>query len=1218
MNAPILEPMTAAQTSGRLTGKIALVTGAAGNLGGEIVRYYLREGATVVMTGRTPARTEAAREAVLAATGADPARVSTVVLDGADAASVRAGIAEVVERHGRIDILVNNAGSAGPKAPLERVPLTAEELANGDTETVAQAARSLLGVAWNLVRAAADFMPAGGSIINVSTIFSRTHYYARTAYVVPKAAMNALSRTLAQELGVRGIRVNLLFPGPIESDRIRTVFAAMDKLQGKAANTTADHFTGIMALARGGAEPAAKPLPTPADIAATCVFLGSDESAAITGHDFEVTHGMSVPKESRSTYLSRPTMRSIDGAGLGIVVAGGDSLADALEIARVQAACGAAVLLGFGSDAAVAMMRQRIDASPATGRLTLARFDRSDPAQMEACLAEFSAAEGEITGAIVLPEFGSDSFTGPLHAATDEQVDSFIDDELTGAVAVARSLTRYWKLHDSLVHDPRFVFVGGPSDGGANAWNGLFAAVCEQLIRVWRDESTVDVELGRRRQAEWGNQIVRSGNAESENIRFTAGQCARILLKERRIEPISLHLPPSIGEATGARVAMVGFAENITGLHLGKVALITGGSAGIGGQVARLLALAGARVMLVARRETELATMRARIVGELEDIGFSGVERRVRTLSGIDVSDHAALAGAVDATIAAFGRIDYLINNAGISGAEEMVVDMDVDAWRRTLDANLISNYVLAHAVVPRMKAQGSGYILNVSSYFGGEKHLAVAYPNRADYAVSKAGQRAMAEAMARSLGPEVQINAIAPGPVDGDRLGGTGGKPGLFERRGRLILENKRLNAVHAAVVRAVRRGIPVETVLGRLSRNDSVRIAHDTDNPRELRDLALACAQEGDDTCTWDRFIMTREIAARLVKRLRLGGYFRDAATWRDRPDTADANGGWLLRVPVGDLPWLPEAKVAAEATKVGAGVTSLLNLGRMPTEGEVAQATVFFLADRAVSGETFMPSGGLSLERSTVERELFGSPKQERLDRMRGKTVWIVGEHLADHLTAAAQAFADCAVERIVLIVRTPEAGAAMTAELGGGAVEILVAENDGLEDAMDRALAQWGPPTTVVSSPFAPLPDRLFGEEPLTPPEFAQLIEENLTHHFRVSRKVSLYDHCQLVLVTPDVAMGNSGPAFALANFVKTALHAFTATLAVENERLVHEVAVNQINLTRRVRSEEPRNLEEHLEEVRRFARAVLLAGAPIPDAEDSRYRARIYRGMSMTV
>jgi len=98
----------------------------------------------------------------------------------------------------------------------------------------------------------------------------------------------------------------------------------------------------------------------------------------------------------------------------------------------------------------------------------------------------------------------------------------------------------------------------------------------------------------------------------------------------------------------------------------------------------------------------------------------------------------------------------------------------------------------------------------------------------------------------------------------------------------------------------------------------------------------------------------------------------------------------------------------------------------------------------------------------------------------------------------------------------------------------------------------------------------------------------------------------------------VPAGTDGEAFSLANFVKSTLHALTATLAVENERLVHNVPVNQINLTRRVRSEEPRDEEETLEEVRRFARAVLLAGAPLLDAEDSRYRSRIYRGMAITV
>jgi malonyl-CoA reductase/3-hydroxypropionate dehydrogenase (NADP+) len=1214
---------------GRLAGKIAVVTGAAGNLGGHIVTHYLAEGATVVMTGRTPDRTEAAAQALLKATGADPARLATVALDGGDIASVRSAIAEVVKKFGRIDILVNNAGSAGPKQPIENLPLSAEELAalqkkgSTDSETVRDALRNIFGVAWNVARVAAEYIPEGGSIINVSTIFSRTPYYARAAYVVPKAAMNAWSRELSLELGTKGIRVNLVYPGPIESERIRNVFAAMDAARGDAAGTTATQFFDMMSLERAtGGNEKAKTFPTPTDIATTCVFLGSDESAAYNGHDFEVTHGMSVRKEQRSTYLARPTMRSMDGTGLAVLIAAGDDWEEALEIAQVQLACGAEVVLGLPRAADVAIAEKRCKALGLSDKLSIIRFSRKDPAGMEEALEDYTKGGTPVSGALFLPALGAGELSGAITAAEDSVVEALMDAELAGNMALARTMSRYWKRHDNLLQPPRFVFVSHASDGKGDIYGHILRAATEQLIRIWRDESEIDTAHGRRRQAEWGNQIVRFTNTEAENIRFTAGHAARILLKESKLGEITLYVPSNIGEATGARKAMPGFSENITGLHLGKVALITGGSAGIGGQVARLLALAGGKVMMVARRESELAVARAKIVSELEDIGFAGVERRVQTLANVDVSNFESLKGAVDATLKAFGRIDYLINNAGVAGAEDMVVDMGVDAWNYTLDANLVSNYFLMHHVAPLMKAQGSGYILNVSSYFGGEKYLAVAYPNRADYAVSKAGQRAMVESMARYLGPEVQFNAIAPGPVDGDRLSGTGGKPGLFERRGKLILENKRLNAVHAAAIKAIRRGVRVEAVLARLARNDTVKMSHDTNNPRELRELALACAREGDGTCTWDQYLLTPSIAAALVSRLRQAGLFLDAPEWNDRPATPENDADWLLRVPPEDAPFLPADKIAIEAKKVGSGVLSKLYLGKMPTEHDVAQATVFFLADRAVSGETFMPSGGLSVERSTTERELFGSPKQERLDQMRGKTVWIIGEHLADYLAETARAFIeDCHVANVVLITRTAEAFEAIKAQLEPETAEALTSlvKTTDIEAAMDEALVAWGKPTTILSTPMSALPGKLFGQDdPLSPEEFREVVADNLTHHFRVSRRASLYDDCQLVLTSPDVPMGDKSPAFALANFIKTTLHAFTATLAVENERLVHDVPVNQINLTRRVQSEEPRDLDEHLEEVRRFARAVLLVGAPLPDAEDSRYRARIYRGMSMTV
>ena len=1211
--------------AGRLTGKVALVTGAAGNLGGEIVRHFLREGATVVLTGRERTRIEAARAAAIEMTGAPDDRATVVTLDGADPVSVRSAIAEAMAAHGRLDIVVNNAGSAGPRQPLRTVPLTREELdasraaGSTDSETVGDAMRSILGVAWHVANAAASVMQPGGSIINISTIFSRTEYYARSPYVVPKAALNALSRQLSFELGERGIRVNTLYPGPIRSERIQTVFAAMDTMRGDEPGTTAKDFTALMSLKRSGEEPAAgRTFPTPKDVANTCVFLASDESAAFNGHDFEVTHGMWVRKESRSEFVSRPTMRTVDGSGLSVLVASGDQLDDGLAVARLQAEVGALVLLGVPTDADAESVRGLLSTSGFDTQIRVARFDRSSPAVMEAALMEGPPGGGPIHGAIILPAFGPERFQGLVCEAPDADIDAFIDHELTGAIALARTLSRYWSARTDLPRNPRFVMMTNGSDGAYNSYADMLRGALESLTRVWRDETKVDVRHGRRQWIEWGNQIIRYGNNEPENRRFAAGQAARLIYTDRRIPQVNLYMPKSIVRATGAKRSMVGFMENLTGLHLGKVALITGGSAGIGGQVARLLAMGGARVMLVARRESELEVMRAQIVGELEDVGYSGADRRVRTMAGIDVGNVDTLRKAVDGTLAAFGRIDYLINNAGVAGAEEMVVDMSLDAWRYTLDANLVSNYALLKEVVPIMRKQGSGYILNVSSYFGGEKHLAVAYPNRADYAVSKAGQRALVESLARHLGPEIQINAIAPGPVDGDRLRGLGGKPGLFMRRGRLILENKRLNAVHAAVVKAVRRGLRVEALLQQLAENDVAALAGDPDVPHELRELANACKAEAVSGASWGEFVMTPPIAEDLLARLELGGLFLDTGSWS--VPTAES---WLRRTPPDTTPFLPASSIEREADKVNRGVMSLLHLRRMPTEAEVALATVFFLADRAVTGETFMPSGGLNLERSITERELFGSAKRERLDQLRGRTVWLIGEHLVPHLAEAARQLAElCNVGRIVLLTRTMEGADAIETAIPREyrRVVLKVPCGDDIEGGMNAALQQAGKPTTVISTPFAPLPPVLFGKDGdvLDAAAFRDLVDVNLTHHFRVARKASMMDDAQLVLVSPDVPAGGDTESFSLANFVKTTLHALTATLAVENERLVNDVPVNQINLTRRVRSEEPRNDEETLEEVRRFARAVLLAGAPLPDAEDSRYRSRIYRGMAITV
>ncbi len=1238
---------------GRLAGKTALVTGAAGNIGTQITRRFLEEGATVIMSGRDRKKLESARTALKDELRVAGNRIVVLPMDAAEPGQVRAAITQLLEKVPRIDILVNNAGSAGPKCRLTDLPLLPSDLLSlqeqgiVESETVGVAARNLLGLAWNLVRAVAPHLQAGASVINVSTIFSRTQYYGRAAYVVPKAALNTFSRVLAAQLGPRGIRVNTVFPGPIESPRIRHVFAAMDGLRRVSAGTTASDFLGLMTLARnpaldlvaqsaGGvsATPGSngtrtdhaaptKGFPTVSDVANTIVFLASDESGAINGHHFEVTHGMAVRQESRSTWVSRPELRTVDGTGVEVLVAAGDQVTDALAVARLQAQCGADVRLTLGSEENVRAAEDALGDDPADVRIKVSLLDRTRVDSVREFFERLAASGESLQGAIIFPAFGAWRFRGELMAMSDADVDAFIDGEIVGMMALARGLTRLWQREEARGSGPRVVFLSNGDDGAGNVYGDVLRGAVEELCRVWRDESEQQHRAGDRTSVEWSNHLIRWGNVDPEEVPFAAGQAARLLFTRRRIRQVNLYLPASIVEATGSRRSTFGWMESLMGLHLGKVALITGGSAGIGGQLGRLLAIGGARVMLVARRADQLEEMRSGVVRELEDIGYYGAHDRVAVLADIDVADEASLQAAVQATLKAFGRIDYLVNNAGVAGAEQMVVDMDVDAWRNTLNANLVSNYSLIEKVVPIMKRQGSGYILNVSSYFGGEKYVAVPYPNRADYAVSKAGQRALTENFARFVGPEIQINSIAPGPVDGDRLRGVGGKPGLFERRGRLILENRRLNALYAAVVEAMRAGAASGTLLDRMATNDVAELAAASDAPAPLRTFADKIARAGratEDDASCSRFLMHRSIAQRLVARLRLGGRFLTEPDGGARFDDA-----WIEALPQPPEPFLSSAEVKQEASKIGKGVLGMLHLRNMPTEVEVALATVFFLSDRAVSGETFQPSGGLHQERTITERELFGRAKPERVAKMRGQTIWLIGENLTSHLARAARlALEQSQVGRIILLTRTADAGnevrALLRIVLGAERIENIVVGGD-LEAGMDQALALAGSPAAVVSTPFTPLPSQIFrddGESALDAAGFAALVEAHLTHHFRVARKVSLFDDVRLVLVSPDVPVRPTHAEFALANFVKTTLHALTATLGVENERLVHNVPVNQINLTRRVRSEEPRDLNEQAEEQERFAHAVLLATAPLPDAEDSRYRARIYRGLAITV
>ncbi|NJP07607.1 MAG: SDR family NAD(P)-dependent oxidoreductase [Chloroflexaceae bacterium] len=1219
--------MSTPTPSGLLAGKIAIITGGAGNIGQVITRRYLEEGATVVIADLFADKLHEFHQTLMDEEHIAADRVLTAQMDGSDMKQVRSCVADIIARLGRVDILVNNAGSPGPRQRLDNIPMIREELVPPDNETLRQAIGNLLGIIWNPTRAVAPHMPPGSSIINVSTIFSRTDYYGRIAYVVPKAAVNSLDHSLSQELGVHGIRVNTIYPGPIDSQRIRSVFESMDKLKGLPGGSTAQEFFDIMALRRPNDDgELVQGFPKTLDVANTMVFLGSDLSMAFSDHAFEVTNGMDVPVESATTLVSRPGLRNVDASGKMVLVCAGDQVDDALALMHVLRSCGAEVVLGFRDRSAIAraeqVLRENRQQDLHYTPPTLVYMNPLEPESTEAALAKVQESVGVPQYSIILPTYSSEAFASSTALATadDEIASRFMDEEIVGVVAMASQLDRFWR-KTPVQFSPHVIFMTNGDDGQGNKYADMWRAAVEQLIRVWRHETKLDAA----KQAEgdsavqpvWANQIVRYTNQESGSLEFGCAWAAKLIISERRVDEINLYLPANISITTGTGRPSFGWAESLFGLHLGKVAMITGGSAGIGGQVGRLLALSGASVMLAARGEAQLTQMRESLIQEVRQAGYVNPEQRVQIFPDCDVSREEDLQRLTDHTLATFGRIDYLINNAGIAGAEEMLIDMPLDAWRHTLNANLISNYSLIRKVAPLMKSQGSGYILNVSSYFGGEKYVAIPYPNRSDYAVSKAGQRAMVESFARFLGPEVQINAIAPGPVDGDRLRGTGERPGLFMRRARLILENRRLNDVHGALVEAYRATKqPVAGMLRLLTAND-VHILSRTDHLPSLRQLANAIEEQSDPQSTSRTYLLNETIAQKLVRRLRLAGYISDA----------DVESWQLERHPPD--PFFTKTQIEREARKVRDGVVGMLYLHRMPTEFDVAIATVYYLADHNVTGETFHPSGGLRFERTVTEGELFGRAGQHRLAMLRDSTVFVVGESLVPYLTELARAYLDeYGSKRVVLITETEEGAEKLLAGLPDHAADgrlVAIPSHGTIEDAIDRARATYGDPGPVISSPFRSLPSRSLtasseGEwgDVLSESEFGELIEDHLTHHFRVAQKISLIDGATLVLVTTSTSARSTLEEFAMSNFIKTTLHAFTATVGVESERIVHHVPVNQVDLTRRSRAEEPRNAAEETEEIERFVNAVLLVTAPLPDPKDSRYRSRIYRGNAIIV
>ena len=180
--------------------------------------------------------------------------------------------------------------------------------------------------------------------------------------------------------------------------------------------------------------------------------------------------------------------------------------------------------------------------------------------------------------------------------------------------------------------------------------------------------------------------------------------------------------------------------------------MVTGGSRGIGLAIARSLVAAGVNVTVTGRDEGHLSEARRAIEGD----GPGAVE----TLRA-DVRHYAEVEHAVAATVARFGGLDILINNAGV-GIFATVADMTPAQWSEVIDTNLTGVYNACHASLPRLKARGGGYIINISSLAGKN-----AFTSAAAYCASKSGLNAFSETLMQEVRYDnIRVSYIMPGSV--------------------------------------------------------------------------------------------------------------------------------------------------------------------------------------------------------------------------------------------------------------------------------------------------------------------------------------------------------------------------------------------------------------------------------------------------------------------
>ncbi|AZQ69187.1 SDR family oxidoreductase [Silicimonas algicola] len=252
-----------------MTGKIALVTGAAGALGLASARLLAARGATIAATDVAGADFGPLRAAV-----PDAARLLVLEADVTDEAAFSAAVAATVENFGTIDIFFNNAGIEGPVAPIPDFPTDA-------FRKVMEV--NVIGIFLGMKLVIPVMARAGhGSIINSSSVAGLTGSAGLSAYVASKHAVLGLTRAAAVEWGPKGIRVNCINPGPIDSRMMKSI---EEGARPGAAAAAHDAFAATIPMRRYG---------TPDEVAGVVAFLASDDAAYVNGAAYTVDGGMTA------------------------------------------------------------------------------------------------------------------------------------------------------------------------------------------------------------------------------------------------------------------------------------------------------------------------------------------------------------------------------------------------------------------------------------------------------------------------------------------------------------------------------------------------------------------------------------------------------------------------------------------------------------------------------------------------------------------------------------------------------------------------------------------------------------------------------------------------------------------------------------------------------------------------------------------------------------